>query len=113
MKTEILYENHVEGTDLVKRKAEIYELLRQHICEVTFVKVNGELRTMPCTISQDHIPAAAFKPTRLSINDILLEKTNKPRAKSEHNLSVWCTDKSEWRSFKVANVTHVKVLDGR
>jgi hypothetical protein len=29
---------------------------------------------------------------------------------NDTNLSVWCTDKAEWRSFKVANVTEVKVL---
>ena len=26
-------------------------------------------------------------------------------------LSAWCLDKSEWRSFRVDNVTHIKVLE--
>ena len=26
------------------------------------------------------------------------------------NLSVWCTDKNEWRSFKIANVTRVEQI---
>lgn len=74
--------------------------LRENICEITFTKINGESRTMPCTLKSDVIPA-------VSVAVLREEKTRKPNL---DNLSVWCTDKNEWRSFRVTNVTKLEVL---
>jgi len=78
-------------------REELHQLLNNNICEVTFTKVNGETRTMPCTLKEDLLPA----------------RTNPESAKSlpASNISVWCTDKNEWRSFRVANVTEVRVIE--
>jgi hypothetical protein len=114
MSYEVLYENHVTGPALDDRKHEIELMLKNHICEVTFVKVDGTLRTMICTTNGSHIPAQPVKMPKKAANltlDQLLESP-KPKAKPAHNISVWCMDNNAWRSFKVANVTHVKVIDG-
>jgi hypothetical protein len=79
-------------------KAELKELLHKHVVEVTFTKVDGSVRVMPCTLKEDILPAAPNT------------ESKRTKAPNEANLSVWCTDKAEWRSFKVANVTEVKVL---
>lgn len=80
-------------------KEEIVSLLEQGICTVTFTKVNGELRHMPCTLKADLLP------------DLVTESnTNKKKTPNPENLSVWCTDKQEWRSFKIANVQEVKLF---
>jgi hypothetical protein len=79
---------------------ELTDILKQNICEITFTKVNGEQRVMPCTLKADVIPTVSV--------DNLTE--NKERKINLDNLSVWCTDKNEWRSFKVANVTEVKQI---
>lgn len=76
-------------------------LLRQGIFEITFTKVNGELRTMPCTLDPNIIPPAPA-PKVLAENETARVKRSNP-----DNLSVWCTDKNEWRSFKLANVTEI------
>lgn len=76
---------------------EIVSMLQSGICQVTFTKVNGELRKMPCTLKSDLLPVANTQIT----NESKTRKTN------TDNLSVWCTDKNEWRSFKVANVQEV------
>ena len=81
-------------------KDSIADMLREGVYEVTFTKVNGELRTMPCTLKADIVP-----PT--SVKELREERT---RRVNPDNLSVWCTDKNEWRSFKVANVTEVKPI---
>jgi len=78
-------------------KEEIVAMLQAGICQVTFTKVNGELRKMPCTLKEELLPAKPVK----SLQE---EKTRKSNA---DNLSAWCTDKNEWRSFKIANVQEV------
>jgi hypothetical protein len=79
---------------------EIVSMLEQGVCTVTFTKVNGELRHMPCTLKTELLPAVVSE----SITD-------KKKKINLDNLSVWCTDKNEWRSFKVANVQEVKPLN--
>lgn len=100
MTLEITYENTVEGLDLDDRNREIRRLLGEHDCEVTFTKVNGELRTMPCTLREAAMPKPAVREFRET-------KVYKPET-----LSVWCLDKAEWRAFKVANVKSVRVING-
>ena len=79
---------------------EIITLLQAGVCEVTFTKVNGELRQMPCTLKNELLPAA-------DVNKLHEESTRK---QNPDNLSVWCTDKNEWRSFKIANVQQIMPL---
>jgi hypothetical protein len=61
---------------------------------VTFTKVNGETRVMPCTLKEDVIPNVEHKGTK------------KP---NEAIVSVWCLDKKEWRSFRVNNVVDLQI----
>jgi hypothetical protein len=78
---------------------ELVTMLNEGICEVTFTKVNGETRVMPCTLQADLLPV------------ISVEKLKEDRRPiNEDTLSVWCTDKNEWRSFRVANVTSVRTV---
>jgi len=80
-------------------KQELTTALTQGICEVTFTKVNGEVRTMPCTLKTDLLPAHAA----------VVEQ----RTERKHNdtlMSAFCTDKKEWRSFRVENVTKLTQL---
>jgi len=65
--------------------------------EVTFRKVDGEIRTMPCTL-QD-IPVV--------IKETTGKKTKKPNPEV---MSVFCTDKQQWRSFKINNVISITAL---
>ena len=78
---------------------ELIKMLNTGICEVTFTKVNGEERVMTCTLQGDLLPVVS------------VEKLKEDRRPSNpDNLSVWCTDKNEWRSFRVANVTSVRTV---
>ena len=96
----IRYTETVEGLDLDARNREIRHLLSEHDCEVTFTKVDGSVRTMPCTLRAEAMPQQA-------VNEHHQTRLYKPET-----LSVWCLDKSEWRAFRVANVTEVRVLNG-
>lgn len=78
---------------------EILDLLQNNNCEVTFTKVDGSVRVMPCTLRTEALPPK-------------LAESKKPCAVNENNISAYCLDKKEWRSFKVANVTKIEVLNG-
>jgi hypothetical protein len=72
----------------------LIEALTNHECTVTFTKVNGETRVMPCTLKEDIVPTVEHKGTK------------KP---NEAVVSVWCLDKREWRSFRVDNVVDLQI----
>jgi hypothetical protein len=85
--------------DADSRNRYLRSLLHKNDCEVTFTKVDGSVRTMPCTLREAAMPAreaAEFHQTR---------------AYRPETLSVFCLDKNEWRSFRVMNVTNIKVLN--
>jgi hypothetical protein len=84
----------------MNNKTELIDTLKHNICEVTFTKVNGEVRQMPCTLRKDMIPPATSKGDDF-----------KPKKLNDSTLSVWCLDKSEWRSFRISNVTEIKILN--
>ena len=99
MSMEIKYNGPVEGLDLDDRNRELRHLLHEHDCEITITKVDGTVRTMPCTLREAAMPQ----------RDV--EKFHQTRVYKPETLSVFCLDKNEWRSFRVANVTEVKVLN--
>lgn len=72
----------------------LLEALKNHECTVTFTKVNGETRVMPCTLKEDVVPKLETKGTKKSNDSVV---------------SVWCTDKREWRSFRVDNVVDLQI----
>lgn len=72
--------------------------------EVTFKKVDGEIRTMPCTLNEALLPVVVqIKPTA---------DTPLPRVKKFNPtvMSVFCTDKQEWRSFRIDNLISLKAM---
>jgi hypothetical protein len=79
-------------------REEIVEKLKSNVCEVTFTKVNGEVRTMPCTLREDLVPKYERK-----------TPVKEATAKESATLSVWCIDKAAWRSFRVDSVTNVEI----
>ena len=87
--------------DLNLSRDEIVNTLRQGVYEVTFNKVNGEQRVMPCTLKEDLLPAATQKD--------LVSETAKERKGDA--ISVWCTDAQAWRSFKLANFISINPIN--
>jgi len=85
--------------DLEEKKKELAFLLHSHICEVTFTKINGEQRVMPCTLKEGVAPV------------IVRKEGSESKKQSVDTMSVYCIDKKEWRSFRVANVTQIKVIE--
>jgi len=84
-------------------------LLLENECIVEFTKVNGEIRSMPCTLKAEFIPDPVPAPHFTNTDNPI----DFPKVKKENPnvMSVWCLDKKEWRSFRIANVISAKVKD--
>lgn len=80
----------------------LVEALKKHVCTVTFTKVNGETRVMPCTLREDVIPKPPAE---------VASKSTVKRHENQNVVSVWCTDKLEWRSFRVDNVVDLEITN--
>ena len=83
----------------------LHTLLLENECVVEFTKVNGEVRAMPCTLDPTIIPPAP-EPKVLVEGEVPKVKKENPNV-----MNVWCTDKKEWRSFRIANVISAKVKE--
>lgn len=81
--------------------ADLKQLLQQHVLEITFTKVNGEERVMPCTLKTDLLPP---KP--------LTEDASERREGPPNTIRVFCTDKREWRSFRFDNLKNWRIING-
>lgn len=86
--------------DLEPLRKDVLDLLRGGICEITFNKVNGEQRVMPCTLKADLLPVQDQKD--LTYHTLKESKTDA--------VSVWCTDANNWRSFKLSNLISINPL---
>ena len=78
----------------------LLEALKNHECTVTFTKVNGETRVMPCTLKEGVIPTPPAE---------VASKSTIKRHENQNVVSVWCIDKKEWRSFRVDNVLDLQI----
>lgn len=81
---------------------EILTLLQNNDCEVTFTKIDGSVRIMPCTLRKEALPVITNKSIKES-KTIRQPKTDV--------VSAYCLDKGGWRSFKVANVTKIEIIN--
>ena len=77
---------------------EITAQLRQGRKLVTFSKIDGTIRKMPCTLAESLLPPATKA-------DAVSQR--KVREISPEVMVVWCTDRQAWRSFRVDNVLEI------
>jgi hypothetical protein len=80
-------------------------LLLENECIIEFTKLNGEVRAMPCTLDPRIVPPAP-EPKVLAEGEVL-----KVKKENLNVMNVWCLDKKEWRSFRIANVISAKVKE--
>ena len=71
------------------------EQLKLHICEVVFVKANGQERTMLCTLAKE----------------ILGKNEGTPSVSVEDQITVWDIEAEAWRSFKPSKVISFRALE--
>ena len=74
-------------------KNELVHNLQGGPVEVTFEKVNGDIRKMLCTLQEGVIP-----------------KTTGKKKENKDILAVWDLGKNDWRSFRIDSVKGVKLV---
>jgi len=85
----------------IPTKDELYQLLKNNIVEVTFTKLNGDERVMPCTLYEGMLPPAKK-------DDPITQK--KVREVSDKVIPVWAIESKAFRSFRYDRVKSVKVI---
>ena len=94
-------ENTVAALKGIPTKDELMEMLQKEIVEVTFLKLDGEERKMPCTLIPSFLPAATKE-------DPLTQK--KVREISNKVVAVWAIESKGFRSFRYDRVKAVKII---
>ena len=75
----------------------VRSLLQKGTITVTFVKADGVVRDMNCTLDWEQIPADK-QPQDVPVEKLL--ETKKRKEPDEHSLRVFDLEKQEWRSFR-------------
>ncbi len=81
---------------------ELVRELKENVTLVQFIKLDGSVRKMRCTLMKNLLPA------------VYNEKHLDEEHKKEPNLNtvvVWDIDQKGWRSFHVDNVEYIEILD--
>ena len=81
---------------MTKKREVLVEGLKRNLMKVVFTKVNGEERTMLCTLHESVLP----EPT-------ITESTKKV---NPDTISVWDTENDDWRSFRLDSIKEMKVI---
>jgi len=84
--------------NIMTKRATLVEGLKRNVLTVNFTKVNGEERTMNCTLHESMLP---------EVKEGSSEKKENPDV-----IAVWDIDKDAWRSFRVDSVNHLKIVEG-
>lgn len=89
-----------EGSDTEKTLIRdwVRSLLQQQSITVSFVKADGTVRNMLCTLNWDEIPRDKH-PGQPSV-DGLVRESRQRKDSNEHSLRVFDLEKQEWRSFR-------------
>ncbi len=76
----------------------LVEGLKRNLVKVVFMKVNGDLREMNCTLHESILPESTVTKTEKKVN--------------LDTISVWDIDNSGWRSFRIDSIKQFKMIEG-
>ena len=93
--------NTVAALKGIPTRDELMETLRKEVLEVTFKKLDGDERKMPCTLITSFLPPAKK-------DDPMTQK--KVREVSDKVCAVWAVESKGFRSFRYDRVTKVEVI---
>jgi len=89
----------------VIERVELKEKLVSEVVEVTFTKVNGDVRVMNCTLLETIVPKSTVEVEAPNeVKDAYLHEEKKV---NENLMVVWDIDAKGWRSFRINNITSV------
>jgi hypothetical protein len=104
-----LISDHYFQLSLAEKGNAIKYVLRQTHCQITFKKIDGSIRVMPCTLRPASLPVQVQE--SVDTQDVTSKESKPPKAENPNTIRVYCLDKQEWRSFRIENVISVKVIE--
>jgi len=81
----------------IPTKDALLEMLKNTVVEVTFTKLNGDERVMPCTMLECYLPPA--------------KEGAKEKKPNDKVISVWALEANGFRSFHYDRVKAVEEID--
>lgn len=78
----------------------VRSLLQKQPVTVTFIKADGSVRNMRCTLNWDFIPVDKQPGAITDIHGTIAESKAGRKATDPHTLRVFDVDVMEWRSFR-------------
>lgn len=93
--------NTIAALKGIPTREELVKLLSEELVAVTFDKLNGDERTMTCTLRENYLPQAD-KDDKLSQTRI--------RNLEDRVVVVWDTNAKGWRSFRYDRVKRVEPI---
>lgn len=99
-------DNTVNETESVKvgdddpTREKIVALLREGLCEVVFVKKNGEVRTMFATLETSRLPP--INPSETGAKKLVLDS-----AAARDQIRVFDIESKGWRSFTLSSLVSI------
>ena len=86
----------------IPTREELFDLLQKEVVEVTFTKLNGDERVMPCTLIESFLPPSKK-------DDPLTQK--KGRNIADKVIAVWALESKGFRSFRYDRISKVRVVE--
>lgn len=90
------------GFDMIEKLSVARALLKEKVCKIKFIKVDGSEREMVCTLKADLLPPLASPSEQVSL---------KKSVEESGVLAVFLPNEQVWRSFKVDNLISLEVCD--
>ena len=78
----------------IPTRDKLIELLQKEVVEVTFTKLDGDERVMPCTLMENYFP----------------DPKKETSQKNDKVIAVWAIESQGFRSFRYDRVKSIKVL---
>lgn len=86
----------------IPTRENLLTMLKENVVEVTFAKLDGEQRVMPCTLMPEYLPPAKK-------NEPITQ--TKVRETSDKVVVAWAVESKGFRSFRYDRVEKVSILD--
>mgnify|MGYP000046385015 CR=1 FL=1 len=78
----------------IPTRQDLIELLRKEVVEVTFTKLDGDERVMPCTLIESFFPDPKKETTQ----------------KNDKVIAVWALESKGFRSFRYDRVKSIRIV---
>lgn len=86
----------------------VRRLLQTTTVEVEFVKSDGTLRVMRCTLNPEHLPTSPVNVPE-PVDGIVKESRSARKQPDPHSIRVFDLDQQAWRSFRFDRLKRVTV----